>query len=618
LLDDEADKMFPQDKLTELSATPFFAALSPSTIDRLLAELELSRVLGGEVLFPLGAAGDAMYIILSGRLRVTIERRDGVVETVRELSRGETVGELALLTGEPRSATVQAIRDTELVMLSRAAFERAIRSDPKLISQIALQLADRQRRGNDSTLSRRNTRTIAVLPFDKSVGLGNFAAALADALKLGGATLHLAKGNLESACGLDAPCASLAEDDGGISARLNALEASHRFVLYEGELENSPWKRLCLRQADLILVVATANSRPSISHLESLQRYFDQSCIATRIELVLLHEPGFNPDAGTSRWLASLQVAAYHHVVPTEPEDMTRLVRLLTGTAIGLVLSGGGARGFAHIGVIRALSERRVPIDYIGGTSMGAVIAAQYALGWGWETMARINREEWPRCEPQKNYTLPLVALNSARRMDQMLRRMFGAADIQNLKTKFFCVSTNLTTADAKIHGEGPLWKAVRASVSIPGIGPPAIENGEIFVDGGLVNNLPVDIMKKFCPGFVFAVDVSEQLEFNSKLKESYTVSGWKLLGQRMNPFSNPPDIPSMLNILYRTTTVGSIRFLEAAKRAADYCLDPPVRDFGVFDWRSIDRIIDIGYRYALRKLDDSSTDLRVGRFEPK
>jgi predicted acylesterase/phospholipase RssA len=202
--------------------------------------------------------------------------------------------------------------------------------------------------------------------------------------------------------------------------------------------------------------------------------------------------------------------------------------------------------------------------------------------------------------------------------MDQMLKRMFGAAEIQNLRTQFFCVSTNLTTADVKVHGEGTLWKAVRASVSIPGIGPPAIENGEIFVDGGLVNNLPVDIMKKFCSGVVFAVDVSEQLEFNSKLQESYTVSGWKLLGQRLNPFSNPPDIPSMLNILYRTTTVGGIRFLEAAKSEADYCLVPPVQDFGVFDWRSIDRIIDIGYRYALRKLEDSDAVVRLSRAKPE
>jgi predicted acylesterase/phospholipase RssA len=223
-----------------------------------------------------------------------------------------------------------------------------------------------------------------------------------------------------------------------------------------------------------------------------------------------------------------------------------------------------------------------------------------------------VNREEWPRCEPQKNYTLPLVALNSGRRMDAMLQSMFGVAAIENLRTKFFCVSTNLTRAASTVHRDGPLWKAVRASVSIPGIGPPAIEQGEIFVDGGLVNNLPVDVMKSFFPGAVLAVDVSEQLEFKSTLKESYAVSGWKLLWQKLNPFAEPLDLPNMLNILYRTTTVGSIGILETARREADYCLSPPVQQFGVFEWRSVDTIVDIGYRYARRWLRDSGAVARL------
>jgi predicted acylesterase/phospholipase RssA len=193
--------------------------------------------------------------------------------------------------------------------------------------------------------------------------------------------------------------------------------------------------------------------------------------------------------------------------------------------------------------------------------------------------------------------------LNSGRRMDQMLQRMFGAAAIENLRSQFFCVSTNLTRASAQIYQEGLLWKAVRASMSMPGIGPPAIENGEIFVDGGLVNNLPVDVMKNICPGITLAVDVSEQLEFRSTLKESYSLSGWRILWQSLNPFSQRPDIPNILNILYRTTSVGSIRLLEAARTEADYCFSPPVQPFNVFDWHSADKIIDIGYNYALREI---------------
>jgi predicted acylesterase/phospholipase RssA len=344
--------------------------------------------------------------------------------------------------------------------------------------------------------------------------------------------------------------------------------------------------------------------------LDPIRKYLASCAITARVELVLLHGPAFDPDLTPAYGLAAPSASALHHIVSSDPADSARLARLVTGNAVGLALSGGGARGFAHIGVIRALAERGIPIDYIGGTSMGAVIAAQHALGWDWQTMARVNREEWPRCKPQKNYTLPLVALNSARRMDEMLRRMFGPVAIENLRTKFFCVSTNLTTAGPKVHQEGALWKAVRASVSIPGIGPPAIANGEILVDGGLVDNLPVEVMRKLCHGHVCAVDVSEQVKFSSKLSESYTVSGWKLLWQQLNPFAESPDIPNILNTLYRTITVGGIRAIDSAKSRADFCFEPPVSRFGVFEWSSIDRVIDVGYRYALRKLDEAPAHL--------
>jgi predicted acylesterase/phospholipase RssA len=148
------------------------------------------------------------------------------------------------------------------------------------------------------------------------------------------------------------------------------------------------------------------------------------------------------------------------------------------------------------------------------------------------------------------------------------------------------------------------LWKAVRASVSIPGVGPPAIENGEILIDGGLIDNLPVGVMKKFCQGVVLAVDVSEQLEFKSTLAESYTVSGWKVLWRRLKPFAKPMDVPNILNTLYRTTTVGSVQLIERAKTEADVYMNPPVTAFGVFDWRSIDKIIERGYRDAMRRLE--------------
>jgi len=593
---------------SELLATPLFADLNPAATAQLLAELQFVHLPGGTVLFHAGDPGDAMYVVLSGRLRALLQGLDGSSEALRELSHGDSVGELALLTGEARSATIRAIRDTELAALSRSSFERVIQSDPTLIRRIAVQLAARQRAGSDKTASGRNVRTIALLPVSAAAGVHHFGAALADALASIGATKRLDGNSFKSANGADI-CAGRGNGsyDAELAVRLDAIEASHRMVVYQADAEITPWTERCVRQADLILVVDQAGSGAAEATLARVREFFAASAVSARVELVLLHERGeLDPASATLTRLAQLGAATHHHIVPSDADDLARLARLLTGNALGLVLSGGGARGFAHIGVIRALYERGMPIDFIGGTSMGAVIAAQYALGWDWQTMASVNRDEWPRCEPQKNYTLPLVALNSARRMDQMLRRMFGLAAIEELRRNFFCVSTNLTSAAAKIHRQGLVWKAVRASMSIPGIGPPAIENGEILVDGGLVDNLPVETMKNLCPGKTYAVDVSEQVEFASRLKESYTVSGWKLLWQQLNRGAEKPDIPNIFNTLYRTTAVAGIRAIEAARARADLCFEPPVKQFGVFDWKSVEQIIDAGYRYALGKLEAS------------
>ena len=593
--------MLSPDKLSYLSCLELFQSIDRAGLLELLPHLDSRLLPGGETLFRAGESADAMYVILSGRLRVWLER-GGAEHAVRELSRGQIVGELALLTGEPRSATVRAIRDTELARLSRAAFDAVRQNHPESFGQMILQIAARQARGRDPRSAQRNIRTLAILPLDKSVPCRDFTQRFVRTLQGFGSALHLHERAIDFGA---APT-----DTSELTHRLSELESAHKFVIYEADATLSPWTQRCLRQADLIWLLA-GDSGPAPARIAELSDYFRSRPAGASTELVILRDTNFPPAAKIQEQLTNLPIDTHHHALPSAPKDLAKLARFLTGSAVGLVLSGGGARGFAHIGVIRALTERGIPIDAVGGTSMGAVIAAQHALGWDWPMLAQVNRDTWPRCEPQRNYTLPLVALNSGRRMDQTLKNMFGDAQIEDLPTTFFCVSTNLTQAREKVHRDGELWKAVRASISIPGIGPPAIERGEILIDGGLMNNLPVTTMKTLCPGTVLAVDVSEQLEFKSALAESYTVSGWKLLWQRMNPFAKPPDIPNILEILYRTTTVGGIGAIDSAKAAADFCFEPPVAGFGVFDWRAADAIIEAGYRDTERRLDECDTAIR-------
>jgi predicted acylesterase/phospholipase RssA/CRP-like cAMP-binding protein len=593
--------MLPLARLTELSSAALLRNLDGEALGELRARLEPVFLPGGKTLFHAGDAGDSMYVIIAGRLRIFAAGNGGVGEAIRELGRGESVGELALVTGMPRSATARAIRDTELARLSRAAYDDICKKHPALANELLKQIAWRQSQGADRSLSKRQLRTLALMPFDDQAPTADFARLLGAALQELGSTLHLtARSDLRHAACDGNPDT----EPTTITQRLTELESCHRFVIYQADVELSPWTEQCVRQADLILLIAAANCAPAKSRREQLAQYFSGREAAPEIELVLLHGASFDARVQADRQLAGLPIRDFYHVVEKSQADFARLARFLTGSAVGLVLSGGGARGFAHIGILRAFQEHRIPVDFIGGTSMGAVIAAQYAAGWDWQTMCCENRRHWPRCHPQRNYTLPLVALNSGKRMDRMLKEMFGDREIENLPGKFFCVSTNLTRADAMVHRAGALWKAVRASVSIPGIGPPAIENGEIFVDGGLVNNLPVDVMKHLCQGAVCAVDVSEQVEFKSSLPESYSVSGWQLLWRRLNPLATTPDLPNIFHILYRTTTVGSLRAIESIKADADLYLNPPVGNFGIFDWNCVDKIIEAGYRYGLRTLE--------------
>ena len=115
--------------------------------------------------------------------------------------------------------------------------------------------------------------------------------------------------------------------------------------------------------------------------------------------------------------------------------------------AVGLGLGGGGARGFAHIGSLRALEEAGIPVDVVAGTSMGANIAAQAAMGWSPDRMVEVNRRIWIEIAPQKKFTLPVVSILGSKKALECGRLMYDDYDIEDLWLPFYCVSSNLTTA---------------------------------------------------------------------------------------------------------------------------------------------------------------------------
>ena len=187
------------------------------------------------------------------------------------------------------------------------------------------------------------------------------------------------------------------------------------------------------------------------------------------------------------------------------PSDFDRLARLITGHAVGVVMAGGGARAFTHIGVVKALRASGVPIDQVGGTSMGAIVAAAVAARWTDEELAERFRRSFVTANPLSDYTLPFVSLFGGRRVTTLLRTAFGDKDIEDLVLPFYCVTANLTTANADTHTTGKLWRWLRASVSLPGVLPPFNDAGQVHVDGGVIDNLPVRVMRRQGRGLTIA-----------------------------------------------------------------------------------------------------------------
>jgi NTE family protein len=587
-----------------LRASSLFGGLADEVLDGIRREIGRVDLASGEVLFRAGDRGDSLYVVLHGRLRILVTNRDGRELVVREAGRGENVGELALLTGKRRSATVQAVRDTVLARLSRESFLRLVEKHPSMMLELTRMLASWLVQGNEPRLPSPNAVvSLAVLPYDRWLPATAFCDELARALSRFGRTAVVSAASADAALGWGAAQRSLGDPGHDRLANwLDAQERQHRFLVYQGDPEASNWSRCCVRQADRVLHLGSGHRPPATGGANGLLTPALQHTIA-RQELVLLR--GSAMPSHTRDWLALRPFSRHHHIQLDRTADLERLARHLAGRAIGLVLGGGGARGFAHIGVIRALEEASVPIDRVGGASMGAVIAAQYAQGFDYAGMLAVNREHWIGVQPARDFTLPMIALLSGRKGTRMLERMFGDARIEDLPLDYYCTSTNLTRGEPMVHREGLLRDWIRASISIPGVAPPFVtESGELLVDGAVLNAVPADMMHHPDDGIVIAVDVSRRVEFSVSGPQQALPSPWRALWQSIRHAAVARKFPSIFAIMQRTAHLGAMQLAKGLRDRVHLYLAPSVGHWDLFDWSAIDAIAETGYRETRQTID--------------
>jgi NTE family protein len=565
-----------------LSGVPLFGELDAPSLAALDAEVERLDLPGGATLFREGEVADALYVLLAGCLGVTIRDGKGDDVMIARVHAGETIGEMALLDGGSRSATAIALRDSVLLRLGKAAFDRLVGQHPgSMLSLVAL-LARRLRETTHHAGEAAPIRTVALVPADHAVDHRRFVAELADQLA----------GNGRRVTRLDGETPALTTEE------LNAVETASDLVLYCGEAGDTGWTRLCLRQADRVMLVAAAGSRfARPAWLGAEARDWRRP-----LDLVLLHDGRRDAAAAAQEARRQLPLDLVCHVRGGNGDDVGRIARVLAGTSVGLVLSAGGARGFAHLGIVRALREARVPIDLIGGCSMGAIVGACVAREWDDAEIRDRLRRAFVDSNPINDYTLPFFALAKGEKVARRLDEHFGSLRIEDLWRPFFCVSTNLTAGVLAVHRGGPLTPALRASAAIPGLLPPVMMDGEAHVDGGTMNYLPIDVMKPTC-GRVIAVDVASDPVLTPPGDGGRRPSVWQFLRQRRK-------IPPIVDLLVRAATIGTETLAKASRDRADLLFRPPLESVDLLDWRACDRAIDMGYRHAIATLErlDKST----------
>ncbi len=580
------DTVYPESLRQRLRGFPLLEDVSDAALKKLLSEANWFGLPGGMLLRRDGENDQAVFLVITGSLGVFAEDERGKRRLVAHIPAGETVGEMSMISGSTEhSAQLIAMRDSELLRVPPAAFDALIGRHPRVMLNMMRILVKRLQDTTKSAVDTGRPKTFAIVPLQPGLDQAPIAHRLAGALVNMGS----------KAAVLDSSCA---DQTGEWFAN---FEAGHDIVFYRGDAPDSAWTHQCLRQADRIFLLARVD-QPLPSQALDLPALKERA--SGLPQLLLLHPTDKNENLPEHFAVRSGLYESHHHVRAGKPDDIKRLARFISGRAVGIVLAGGGARGFAHIGIVKALMEAGVPFDNIGGTSMGAIIAAGLASEWSIEELTTRMRDAFVNGNPLNDFTLPLIALVRGRKVTRLLQHSFGDMRIEELAKPFFCVSSDLTTGRVHVHRAGPLWRALRASVSLPGILPPVTHNGHLLVDGGLMNNLPVDIMAERSAGPIIASDVTGEIDLKARDDKYGERPWWWLIGQRM------AGTPSIVSILMRSGTVGSEVQRRLAREQANYMFEPPLAGVGLRDWRAFDRCIAEGYEHALRMIEQHGVPL--------
>lgn len=591
-----------------LMRVPAFQNISRKNAEAIALKARRRKLARGELLIRAGEKADTLYIVLRGRFTVTNQGNP-----IADIPAGEPVGELAFFAGGERTADVVAARSSEVLCVSRKAWRELSSSVPGLTESILAAVSGRLASAtrNSGKLQPETGRIVALLPGGSAPLPDGTADRLHHALEKAspGVWRLITPNDLpEGVRSTERIEAWLDEQETGSAHGRNGKQGRILIACDDATRHASLAKAAAAHSDTILIGVSLEHEREDAGKITSLEKSIHDSTHPANIHLVCWRTSGASEIRGTAKLLEHRKAGLHHHLALDREDDFSRLARFIEGNAFGAVFCGGGAFGTAHLGAMKALREADLPVDIVGGTSVGAAMAGAIAMGLDPDLIMDLCDDIFVRSKAMGRLNLPIYSVIDHQRFDEQMRKHYGPWKVEDTPINYFAATTSLTYNKLKVIREGELWQAVRASSSIPAVFPPMIsDEGEVMIDGALMDNVPIGVMRDLKPGPNLILNFSQRDPWYIHSPYEELPSRLGLIGHLMKRRGKRRRYPSIFSILSRTMVVNSRNLLREMDLGEDILLEmPAVKGMGFLEWRMGRKQYHAAYTAMMEALEAS------------
>lgn len=561
-----------------------FGEMEESSLKQIFDAGKKIELEAGEYLFKQGDSQNELYVVLSGRLRAINEAKSGTV-ILGDIAEGEPVGEIALFTNEPRMAAVLAIRKSLVLEISKAEYHTAVAKNPEFASALTRFVINRMRRNLLEQKVEAIPKNIVIIQLQQDHNIDYWVSEIKTTLE----TMHIPTQVL----GQDIPSKELPE----------LLEQHKGVNLIVCNGQDTDWSKQCLLYADLVILASYFYADSDLYNIEKEQKLYEHNILNRKKYLLLLHPENVDIPENTSKWFKDRNINLHIHARKNNSRDMRRLCRIITNQAVGLVLGGSGAKGYAHVGAAQALLEAGVEIDFVGGSSAGALYGIIMAFAdFQNKRIEAICQQSAESDLGINDFFLTFFAKNSNQKIEEFSRNVFGDIALEDLWVNSYCVSTDMTNNEVKIHSTGKVWQQVRESFLSPGIFPPVVVDDQVYMDGALADNIPIDPMYRYPVKNIIAISLSgtepEKVDFKNVPSVWDQVKGKFAKKKRY-------DNPVITTVMVNSMTFNSRQREEINKSKVSLFFEINLRAVSLLDDSKWKKVVKKGHDQTKSYLDE-------------